>query len=462
VATDIATLAIKVENGDVVKATSSLNTMAVAGGKTEAATQRLTRRMALLEIEARQMDAAMVKTTTTTARLAPRWGSPKGRGQARERVRGVQRARRRRLHRSQDDRRDGGRAGGDGAARSRRCVHGRGRGPDRRAARRAVHRAPEADDVLGRGGEGRGSDAPHLRQDPRARTSTAPRSGHRPRDAHGGRSPRAAVQVGKALQDPTTGSPRSVGRACRSRRADRGHQSLYDTGRAAEGQRVILKELEHQFGGSAAAARDTLGGALGAQERVGRSVRGHPRGVAGTVTAINAITHALENSGLSMNKILKDATVDWETMRASIEKVRAIMALQIDPSFLQNARNIIERIDFDLSTKIARSTRPRRQVRFGAPPPIGPTSTTKQAAKDSAELQKATDKYYNDAEPAPDRRASRRRRTCASRTRPLREMIAAMLKVRTPSSADDRAGGRERGPRARRRSEREGRRQRAP
>lgn len=54
---DVATLAIKVENGEVVKATTALDSLAVAGGKTEAATQRLTRRMALLEIEARNMDA---------------------------------------------------------------------------------------------------------------------------------------------------------------------------------------------------------------------------------------------------------------------------------------------------------------------------------------------------------------------------------------------------------------------
>lgn len=71
---DVATLAIKVENGDVVKATTSLKGLEVAGGKTEAATQRLTRRMALLEIEARQMDAAMNKGRLSLSGLAQSMG----------------------------------------------------------------------------------------------------------------------------------------------------------------------------------------------------------------------------------------------------------------------------------------------------------------------------------------------------------------------------------------------------
>jgi hypothetical protein len=74
---------------------------------------------------------------------------------------------------------------------------------------------------------------------------------------------------------------------------------------------------------------------------VGRPLRGDEERDAGHGDGINAITAALENSGLSMNKILKDATVDWETMRASIEKVREIMALPIGPDFIQQARNVI-------------------------------------------------------------------------------------------------------------------------
>src|SRR4051812_42695388 len=55
----LAQLGIKIDNTDVPKATASLEGLTVAGTKSEAAAQRLTRRMALLEIEARNMDAAM-------------------------------------------------------------------------------------------------------------------------------------------------------------------------------------------------------------------------------------------------------------------------------------------------------------------------------------------------------------------------------------------------------------------
>jgi hypothetical protein len=117
-------------------------------------------------------------------------------------------------------------------------------------------------------------------------------------------------------------------------------------------------------------------------------------GTQGTVDGINAITAALENSGLSMNKILKDATVDWETMRASIEKVRAWRSRSAR-AFIQQARNIIARIDFDLNTKIAALNAPAKAGPTLAAPPIRPDIDTKQAAKDAAELQKATDAYYN-------------------------------------------------------------------
>jgi hypothetical protein len=43
-------------------------------------------------------------------------------------------------------------------------------------------------------------------------------------------------------------------------------KALVDTGNVADAQRIILRELETQFGGSARAARETLGGALKALE----------------------------------------------------------------------------------------------------------------------------------------------------------------------------------------------------
>lgn len=73
----------------------------------------------------------------------------------------------------------------------------------------------------------------------------------------------AAIQVGKALQDPIQGltALRRVGvQFTDSEEAL--IKSLVETGRIAEAQQIILRELQKEFGGSAAAARNTLGGAL--------------------------------------------------------------------------------------------------------------------------------------------------------------------------------------------------------
>ena len=71
------------------------------------------------------------------------------------------------------------------------------------------------------------------------------------------------IQVGKALNDPIKGidALRRVGVAFTELQKEQ-IKTLVETGRAADAQRLILKELEAEFGGSAAAARDTLGGAL--------------------------------------------------------------------------------------------------------------------------------------------------------------------------------------------------------
>ena len=73
----------------------------------------------------------------------------------------------------------------------------------------------------------------------------------------------AALQVGKALNDPIAGVS-ALGRAGVQFTAAQKETiaALVQTGRTAEAQRIILKELETQFGGSARAARETLAGAL--------------------------------------------------------------------------------------------------------------------------------------------------------------------------------------------------------
>lgn len=78
----------------------------------------------------------------------------------------------------------------------------------------------------------------------------------------------SAIQVGKALQDPIKGvTALSKAGVSFSESQKAMIKSLTETGQIAKAQAIILKELETEFGGSAAAARDTLGGALKALQQ---------------------------------------------------------------------------------------------------------------------------------------------------------------------------------------------------
>lgn len=73
----------------------------------------------------------------------------------------------------------------------------------------------------------------------------------------------SAIQLGKALQDPILGvtALRRVGVNFNEAQSDV-IKKLVETGHAAEAQKLILKELQTEFGGSAKAAGQTLGGQL--------------------------------------------------------------------------------------------------------------------------------------------------------------------------------------------------------
>lgn len=73
----------------------------------------------------------------------------------------------------------------------------------------------------------------------------------------------AVLQLGKALNDPISNLS-ALSRAGIQFTQDQKDliKALMESGRQADAQRVILAELERQFGGSARAARDTFGGAI--------------------------------------------------------------------------------------------------------------------------------------------------------------------------------------------------------
>ena len=84
----------------------------------------------------------------------------------------------------------------------------------------------------------------------------------------------AAIQVGKALNDPILGVSALARSGIQFTEAQREMiKQMVETNRLAEAQRIILAELETQFGGSAKAARDTFGGALQAlQNDIGNAL----------------------------------------------------------------------------------------------------------------------------------------------------------------------------------------------
>lgn len=109
----------------------------------------------------------------------------------------------------------------------------------------------------------------------------------------------ASVQIGKALNDPIKGVS-ALGRA--GVQFTQGQKDmierLVETGRTMDAQKIILRELETQFGGAARAARDTMGGAFTAlKEAAGDLLEGDTGsdGVRGVKSTIEQLTKLLQD-----------------------------------------------------------------------------------------------------------------------------------------------------------------------
>lgn len=212
----------------------------------------------------------------------------------------------------------------------------------------------------------------------------------------------AAKLLGRALQDPAMATM-ALNRAgivfdMSQTNMLKAMMKVNDT---AGAQAMMLTLLEKKLSGSAAAARDTLGGALAALGNAwGDLFEVSERSTQGTVDGINAITRALEHSGISMDRIIGDAVKDWETMRASIEKVHRIMSLQIDRNFMANARAIIREVDAELEKTLARLNAPAKTVAaMGAHGPLGMVmddDAAEKAAKAAAKAAEEGARIYED------------------------------------------------------------------
>lgn len=108
----------------------------------------------------------------------------------------------------------------------------------------------------------------------------------------------ATIQVGKALNDPVLGLT-ALSRSGIQFTDDQRDmiKAMVEAGNVAGAQAVILGELETQFGGSAEAARNTLGGSLASLKNAfGDLLEGDDDGIRGTVTAIGNLAETMESA----------------------------------------------------------------------------------------------------------------------------------------------------------------------
>jgi hypothetical protein len=106
----------------------------------------------------------------------------------------------------------------------------------------------------------------------------------------------AALQVGKALNDPVKGVAALAEAGIQFTDSQKDTlASMVAVGDIAGAQTVILKELETQFGGSAAAARNTMGGALMALRNAFGQLLEVPSIIAPVTVSLNAMVDVLKN-----------------------------------------------------------------------------------------------------------------------------------------------------------------------
>lgn len=125
----------------------------------------------------------------------------------------------------------------------------------------------------------------------------------------------ASIQLGKALQDPILGvtALRRVGVNFSSAQQDV-IKNLVDTGKSAEAQKLILAELNKEFGGSAVAAGNTFSGSLAKMKNQLNNVE---EGVGGLIlNALTPLTNLLAN--IDWTKVTEVTTTKlkelWKTL----------------------------------------------------------------------------------------------------------------------------------------------------
>jgi hypothetical protein len=128
----------------------------------------------------------------------------------------------------------------------------------------------------------------------------------------------AVVQLGKALNEPLQNlSALSRSGIQFSKEQKELIRTLVETGRQAEAQAIILQELERQYGGSAEAARETLGGAIQALSNSWSDFKENLG--TGLESAIRPILDGLSFVFQNIERWVKRATFSWLTAWTEIK-----------------------------------------------------------------------------------------------------------------------------------------------
>jgi len=197
--------------------------------------------------------------------------------------------------------------------------------------------------------------------------------------AMGGDLKGAALQIGKALNDPVQGlTALSRAGVQFSDSQKEVIKNLVETGRTAEAQKIILRELETQMGGAARAARNTLGGSLQALKNTvdnlleGDSSTGGMRGLRNSVESLNT---TLNDPGVQQGF----QTIIGGMVRAGAAAVElvgklgsAIGALrEFHGATSQQSRNVLVNRRNELETELFRAQRRTGQGLGDANDPLG-------------------------------------------------------------------------------------------
>lgn len=141
----------------------------------------------------------------------------------------------------------------------------------------------------------------------------------------------AAIQVGKALNDPILGVTALARSGIQFTDAQKAMiAQLVETNRLTEAQSIILQELQTQFGGSARAARDTLGGALKALgNNFGDLFEISDESSRGIVNSVNAITDSLFVMKDMLNDVVQFFSVAFVGMVKAVNNIFIILQQMI-------------------------------------------------------------------------------------------------------------------------------------